>query len=396
MYVSPAAERALRDGHPWLFEKSLRKQSHDGEPGDLAVLFDRKGRFLALGIYDPLSVIRVRVLQHGEPGTIGANWFEERIKVATRLRLPLENSGTSAFRLVHGENDGLPGVVIDKYEQTYVVKLYSVAWLPHLRTLLSALEAIAGPERVVLRLSRAVSGNQSRLFGLRDGDTLLGSPPTDPIRFLENGLRFEADVIRGQKTGFFLDQRENRWRAEGMANGKTVLNLFAYSGGFSLYAARGGANEVTSLDISQPALRAAERNFALNQTDPHVAAATHRTLRGDAFELLSEMQHSHQHYGMVIVDPPPFARKASEVPRALSSYRRLVRLALAVLRPAGTLVISSCSSRVAAEAFFQLVNQEAAQVGRPLHELERTYHPVDHPIRFKFGSYLKCLFAEAS
>jgi 23S rRNA (cytosine1962-C5)-methyltransferase len=202
-------------------------------------------------------------------------------------------------------------------------------------------------------------------------------------------------VVQGQKTGFFLDQRDNRARVEKLATGKRVLNVFAYTGGFSLYAARGGAKEVVSLDISQPALANAMRNFKLNRAHEAVAAAEHEMLVGDAFLTMKQLIANRRRFEMVIIDPPAFARRREEVKRAVTAYGRLVRLGLHLLQPGGILVMSSCSSRVSAEEFFELVHKTAAGVGRPLQEIERTGHALDHPITFAEGAYLKCLFAVA-
>ena len=288
--VTRAAERHLRSGHPWLFADSITKASHEGAPGDLAVVFDQKRRFVAVGLYDPTSPIRLRVLQQGTPATIDRAWFAQKLTSAAQLRQPLTaNQQTTGYRLVYGENDGLPGLVIDRYAGTLVVKLYTTAWLPHLVDLLTALLALQNAEQIVLRLSRNVQQLSLQLYGLTEGMVIGETELTGPVVFLENGLRFEADPIHGQKTGFFLDQRENRARVERLAAGKRVLNLFAYNGGFSLYAARGGATQVTSLDSSRPALAAATRNFALNQSNPNVAKADHQLLAGDAFVLLQQL-----------------------------------------------------------------------------------------------------------
>ena len=177
-----------------------------------------------------------------------------------------------------------------------------------------------------------------------------------------------------------------------MARGKSVLNVFAYTGGFSLYAARGGATAVTSIDISQPALEAAERNFALN---PVLARVPHKLIEGDAFQKLTRFGKDRRRFDLVIIDPPSFAKSQAEVDGALAAYSRLVRLGLDVLNRGGTLVMASCSSRVGVDEFFELVHDTARKAGRPLHELERTTHPLDHPIRFPEGAYLKCLFAIA-
>ncbi|MFZ1398320.1 MAG: class I SAM-dependent rRNA methyltransferase [Candidatus Promineifilaceae bacterium] len=393
--VSPAAERAIRGGHPWLFDKAIRQQNGDGRSGDLAVIFDRKGRFLAIGLYAPASPIRVRILAQGQPTQIDADWFLYKLETAANQRLPLLQTNTTGYRLVHGENDGLPGLVIDRYGETLVVKLYTTAWVPHLRDLLVGATQIMQPKRVVLRLSRFVQSQTEALFGLHEGQVWGQPMRNEGVRFLENGLHFEVDAVQGQKTGFFLDQRDNRARVEKLAAGKRVLNVFAYTGGFSLYAARGGAKEVVSLDLSQPALANAMRNFKLNRDNPAVAAAEHEMLVGDAFLSMQQLIANKRRFEMVIIDPPAFAKRQDEVERAVAAYGRLVRLGLKLLKPGGVLVMASCSSRVSAEQFFELVHKTALGGERPLQEIERTGHALDHPVGFPEGAYLKCLFAFA-
>lgn len=393
--VNPAAERAIRAGHPWVFADSVHDQSFAGEPGDLAVIFDRKRRFLAVGLYDPHSPIRVRILQANQQATIDANWFKQQLATAVALRQPLPQSQTTGYRLLHGENDQFPGLIIDRYAHTYVLKLYTTAWLPHLRDVLAGLTAVVNPRRIVLRLNRQLHRASEQLFGLEEGQLLLGEPIKRPVQFLENGLTFETDVVNGQKTGFFLDQRDNRAKVEQLSAGKRVLNVFAYTGGFSLYAARGGAQRVVSLDISQPALAAAIRNFKLNQKNKTVAACDHEILVGDAFQALKQIHEAKRRFDMVVIDPPAFAKQQREIEGALAAYGRLVRLGLNVLQPQGTLVMASCSSRIETDPFFTLIHQTARDAGRPLQEIERTGHALDHPITFKEGAYLKCLFAQA-
>ena len=397
--VTPEAERSLRHGHPWLFDRAIKQQSRDGRSGDLAVIFDRKRRFLAVGLYDPHSSLRVRILNHGEPAAIDRDWFRARLASAAQLRAPLleqpPEAATTGFRLVHGENDGLPGLVIDRYEQTSVLKLYTPAWIPHLKDVLSALASVSPAERLVLRLGQAMLKQSQHLFGLSDGMILSGPDFDGPALFWENGLRFEADTVHGQKTGFFFDQRDNRARVEKLAEGKAVLNVFAYTGGFSVYAARGGARNIVSVDASAPALKAAIRNWERNRHVPAVAAASHEIVAEDAFEALARMGKNNRRFDIVIVDPPAFAQKQTQVAQAISAYERLSHLSLGVLQPGGTLVQASCSSRVDAETFFKTVNRAARGASRPLREIERTGHALDHPITFKEGAYLKCLFAIA-
>ncbi|MBI5934244.1 MAG: class I SAM-dependent methyltransferase [Chloroflexi bacterium] len=389
--ISAPAERALRQGHPWVFDQSITEQSHAGAAGDLAVIFDDKRRFLAIGLYDPASPIRVRILQAREPATINADWFQEKLVSAAQLRAPLEKQNTTGYRLVHGENDGLPGLVLDRYADTLVLKLYTPAWIPHLKQFCDALAQVNPSTHLILRLNRSLEKQTDLLHGLHDGMTLTHPTPPSLILFRENGLTFESDPIHGQKTGFFLDQRDNRARVEKLSKNKSVLNIFAYTGGFSVYAARGGAKGIVSVDVSAPALESALRNMAYNKL-----TAPHETIAEDAFEVLARMASQNRLFDVVILDPPMFAQSEKQIAVALSAYRKLTHLGLGVLRHGGTLVQASCSSRVDAESFFESVHQSAKEAGRKLTEIERTAHALDHPIRFKEGAYLKCLFATVS
>ena len=399
LQVTPSAERAIQQGHPWVFDQAVRGQNHPGSSGDLAVNFNNKRRFVAVGLYDPASPIRVRILQSGHPAVINQDWFQAVLATAFKVRSPLhEQAGgnvTTGYRLVHGENDGLPGLVIDRYAETLVIKLYTPAWIPHLKELFPALAQVSPAERLILRLSRSVSKQVDTLFDLQDGMVLAGSLPDGPILFKENGLVFEVDPINGQKTGFFLDQRDNRARVEHLTQGKSVLNLFAYTGGFSVYAARGGASQIVSVDISAPALAASIRNMAYNRNLPVVAAAAHTTIARDVFEVLVQMQENKQFFDVVVIDPPMFAQNQAQIATALSAYRKLTHMGLGVLRPGGTLVQASCSSRIGADSFFETIHAAARDTGRTLIELERSAHALDHPVNFKEGAYLKCLFAAA-
>ncbi len=395
--VTAEAERHLRQGHPWVYDQAIRRQSHGGQPGDLAVVFDKRNRFIAIGLYDPTSSIRVRILQHRRPIPIDAAWLKERLAAAVRLRASLQASQTNGYRLVHGENDGLPGLVIDRYDHTLVLKLYTVAWVTHLHVVLTAL-AVVSPvaQRVILRLSRNVQQQRRHLHRLTDGMILSGPPLTKTLLFAESGVRVEVDPIHGQKTGVFLDQRENRARVRQLSAHRAVLDAFAYTGGFSVAAAQGGAREVISIDMSRPALEAARRNMALNRTVSSVARVRHELIVGDVSEVLERLGQQRRLFDLVILDPPSFAKARSEVNEALRAYGRLALLALAVLRPGGILVFSCCSGQVSTDAFFSTIHRAAIKAHRSLHELERTGQPLDHPVRFKEGAYLKCLFAVVS
>jgi 23S rRNA (cytosine1962-C5)-methyltransferase len=392
VHLHPPAERAVRRGHPWVFENGIERIRRPGDAGDLAVLFDRKDRFLAIGLYDPHSPLRVRVLHRGDPVQVDQEWLLQRLRTAQELRAPLATQDTTGYRLIHGENDGLPGLVVDRYDATLVVKLYTSAWLPHMDGVLEGLRSLTGADCIVLRLSRALR-RQADLRDFADGQVLFGQLPAPPLLFRENGLHFEVDPLHGQKTGFFLDQRDNRALVGGYSAGRSVLNVFSYTGGFSVYAARGGARSVASLDASRRALMAAERNFEHNMDRAGVRAAEHRVLPGDAFELLPRLREIGERFDMVILDPPSFAKAGTEVDRALRSYDRIVRMGMALVAPGGMLVAASCTSRVGPEQLSAAVESAADDERRHLQILRQTGHAIDHPIGFPEGAYLKCVFA---
>ena len=289
---------------------------------------------------------------------------------------------TTGYRLVHGENDQLPGLVVDVYDRTAVVKLYSAAWFAHLDTIETQLTRLLHPERIVLRLARNVQHPD-----WSDGDTLMGTPPDGPVLFLERGLTFEADVVEGQKTGHFLDQRDNRRLVGSLCADAQVLDVFASTGGFTVHAAAGGAREVTAIDLSAPTLAVARRNLDHNGLLP----SGYRPIVGDAFDELERLRG--RQYDVVVVDPPSFAQRQHERDRALRAYARLTELAIPLVRAGGVLVQCSCSSRVAADDFFRTVALAAARTGRPLDEIRRTAHGIDHPVGFPEGAYLKAVFS---
>ena len=393
--LKPKGVRAVRQGHPWVFEDSIERISHEGFAGDVCVLFDEAGSFLGAGLYDPTSSIRVRALLHGRRETLDEAFISKLVAQSLSIRagrLPLE---TDAYRAINGDSDSFPGLVADIYADILAIKVYSAAWLPWLGSCVRAFfEQKPELKRFVLRLSRDLQKNLTD-SQLADGLVLPISSPSTVV-FRENGLKFEADPAHAQKTGFFLDQRDNRNEVGLLSAGKgSVLNLFSYTGGFSLYAARGGARKVVSVDFSRPAIEAAKRNFELNFDIPNVKACMHEGIVGDAFAVLDDISKSSRSFDVVVVDPPSFAKCEAEIPGALRSYGRLCKAALKALRKNGVLVFASCSSRVSSEDFFKTINAAASEVGRPLREFKRTEHAIDHPAKFKESSYLKCIYAEA-
>jgi 23S rRNA (cytosine1962-C5)-methyltransferase len=388
--VTAVAESILRSGHPWLFAESIHEQNRPGELGELAVVYDRKDRFLALGLYDPDSPIRLRVLCAGKPQTIDGGWWSARLAQALQRRAGLFDEQTTGFRWINGESDGWPGLVLDRYGDTLVLKLYTGAWLPRLEEVRALLAERLQPGGIVLRLSRNIQEYAGRRYHRRDGEILSGPPLEGRVVFRESGLRFEADVLRGQKTGFFLDQRENRRLVGSLASGRRVLNAFSFSGGFSLYAARGGAAGVTDLDLSAHALAAAQRNFALNQSLPAVAVCRHQVIQAEAFQWLTERRDGK--FDLIILDPPSFAKREAERTGAIRAYERLVTLGLGHLARDGIIVACSCSAHVTADEFFAAVRQSVAATGRAFNDLRTTGHAPDHPATFKEARYLKAIY----
>ena len=390
--VTDDARRQIRGGHPWVFDSSITSATDEARSGDLAVVFDTERRFQGIGLYDASSPIRVKMLHHGKPVQITPEWWLKRFTEALERRASLFASAhTTGFRCVHGENDGLPGLVVDRYQAALVIKLYSPAWVPHLRTIITVLDRLLAPEVVVVRLSRALQRDGA--LGIDDGTALVGEAPAAPILFRENDVVLEADIVAGQKTGHFLDQRDNR-RLVGLAAAEArVLDVFACTGGFSLAAAAGGARSVRSVDVSTQALEAARRNFAHNRHVQAVRRCRLSTTVGDAFDVMAALQARGESFDLVVVDPPSFAHTQSNVAGAVKAYRRLTDLAVRLVEDGGLLIQASCSSRVSDNEFFSVVHRSASDAGYALEEVRRTGHPLDHPVGFQHGAYLKALFA---
>ncbi len=391
--VTARAETILRSGHPWLYSDSIREQNRPGTAGELAVVFDREDKFLAVGLFEPESPIRFRCLHVGKPTNVDAAWWRQRLQETIARRAGLFGPETTGYRLIHGESDGWPALVMDRYAEVLVLKLYSPVWIPHFALLKEILaEAFPGLS-LVLRLSRnmELAARTSGIPDLVDGAVLSGKiAPGGRVQFLESGIWFCADVLKGQKTGFFLDQRENRREIESLARGRSVLNAFSFSGGFSLYAARGGASSVVSLDISEHALREAKENFQLNAADLSIASVPHETIQADVFEWFREPHK--RRFGLVIVDPPSLAKREIERQKAIGAYRQLNVAAIQHLEPDGILLAASCSAHVSSEEFFGAVREAGRMSGRRFRELKTAGHPPDHRANFPEAAYLKAIF----
>lgn len=381
--LNAKGEQSVVKGHPWVFSNSIDKINDNAKTGDLAIIFSKnKNKLIGLGLYDEMSPIRIKMLTN-KPKTINEQFFYEQIKAAFEKRIPLLKTKTNSYRLIFGENDGFPGLIADVYNTVLVVKLYSEIWLPYLYQLLPLLRNVSKTETVVIRLSRRLQ--QSKHHQIKDGQIVYGSLENEVVPFVEHGVQFSANVIKGHKTGYFLDHRANRKQVGEWSKNKTVLDVFSYAGGFSVHALFNGATEVTSLDISQQALKIAVQNGKLNSY-----TGVHKTIAGDAFEELEKLIKQHKTYDVVVIDPPSFAKRASEVDLAKKKYAQLAQLGVKLTAKNGLLVLASCSSRVSSQTFFDINKQVLNQYKRPFKNILKTFHDIDHPVSFPEGAYLKC------
>jgi 23S rRNA (cytosine1962-C5)-methyltransferase len=391
--------RHLRAGHPWVFRRALEKAPSGLAAGAIVDVVE-KGRFVARGFYDPHSHIAVRVLTLDPAEAVGPHFWRRRVARAIALRrayAPFSDPAqTDCARLVHGENDGLPGVVVDLYGKFAVLKLYSAGLGPHRAQIVEALSGEVALEGVYGRdeEAREDAGHDDDPASEEEagrpprGRVLWGREPPEQVVVRENGVVLAVDVRAGQKTGFFLDQRENRLALRRYAKGVgSALNCFSYTGGFSLALALHGAAKVTSVDRDASALLLARKNFELNGLDP----AAHAFLAADVLEDLAARRERAERFDLVVLDPPAFAKTQKAVPAALDGYASLHRAALAVLRPGGILATASCSARVSPEEFLSAIREAAIKSRADLTLLEERRQPPDHPVRIAFpeGRYLK-------
>ncbi len=388
--LKPSAEKLLlKSAHPWVYSDSIEKINKKGDAGDIAIIFRQKSnQVLGVGLYDPHSPIRIKMLHYYGGSTINQQFFAELIEKAYQLRLPLLQTKTNSYRLIFGENDGLPGFIADIYDDVAVIKLYSAIWYPYLKDLAELVIQTSKTSTIVLRLSRNLQTLKNELF--YDGQILYGTLQNEVVKFKEHAISFAANVIKGHKTGYFLDHRENRRRVGAMAENKKILDIFSYAGGFSVHALAGGAKEVVSVDVSEQALEMAKENAKLN-----TYSGKHSCIAEDAFSVLERLKAKREQFDIVVIDPPSFAKNESEIEVAIKKYRQLARLGAHLTTPKGMLVLASCSSRVAAEEFFETVETELYHSGRAFKMVTKTYHDIDHPVTFKEGAYLKCGYYQA-
>ena len=360
--------RSVKRGHAWIYADALRKLPQTGRGVPAILLDNRGGRDIGGGYYDPQGSIALRVCTTQRGEALDDAWAADRMQRAISLRHRLFDENTTGYRLFNGEGDGLPGLVCDRYADAAVLQLDGEAarnfWhAPGIAAWLA--DCLELP--IVYERLRGQSGPRGRV--------LFGPSPDHPVHFLEHGVQFTADLINGQKTGFYLDQRENRHRMQNYAAGKQVLNVFGYTGGFSVYAGVGGAARVTTVDSARLALDAAAAHWTLNGLD----AERHTVVCADAFEFLSEAKKDGRIWGTVILDPPSFAPSSESLQKALRAYKKLIAAGASVTAEDGILATGSCSSHVSMENFMAACQDGVGEARRQATTLGIYSQPADHP-----------------
>lgn len=383
--LKPGREKSVRQRHPWVFSGAIASIEGSPSPGEVVEVVDASGRFLARGGYSPRSQIRVRLCTWDADEAVDRDFLCRRLERALSGRLALENDpATTAYRLVHAESDGLPGVIVDRYGPYLVLQLLSwgaEVWREELVALLAERYTPQGIYERTEAAVRHLEGLPPRASGL-----LWGEEPPERVEVWEGGRPFLVDVRRGQKTGAYLDQRENRLRVAPLCAGKEVLDVFTYSGWFAVHAASCGAASVVGLDSSAEALDLAQENARRNGVEERTSWE-----EGDAFALLREWRAAGRSFDVVILDPPKFAARTSQVTAATRGYKDINMLGMHLLRPGGLLVTFSCSGLVSAELFQKVVFGAALDAGREVQILARLFQGEDHPVLLTFpeGAYLK-------
>lgn len=374
--------RDIKRGHCWLFSDAI--ETPPAAPGSVALVLDKLGEKVASGIYAPGHPIPLRVCRAQPPWRLDDQWLIGQLERALALRRSSFDENTTGYRLVNGEGDGLPGLVVDRYADVAVIKLDGGApqefYLP-----LGIARWLA--QRLALQCVVARPRERTAV-----AQVLVGEKPQKPIEFIEHGMRLSADVLVGQKTGFFLDQRDNRLLIQSLSRGRTVLNLFSFSGGFSVAAGLGGAQRVVSVDLAEPAIAEAHKHWAANS----LPEEHHTGVVSDAFRYLEQAAANRDRWDLVICDPPSFApSEASKVP-ALDAYRRLAQLAAKVTAPHGVLALASCSSHVSSHEFETLALDALGRARRRAKLLVQRGLPIDHPTPLAMPElrYLKFLLLQ--
>ena len=394
IFLKKDREKALVRGHPWVFSGGIARVEGSTDAGEIVDVFSHIGAFIGRGYYNPSSQIAVRLLARS-PVEIDKDFFRRRIEQAVALRQPIltadtnvgsgtTNSGagaTNSCRLIHAEGDLLPGLIVDNYGGYLVLQINTAGMEQFRDWIISILKELLSP---IMLYDRSDSGMRIQ-EGLTDATGPIGSDaPPEHIEIRENGCRFFVDIKGGQKTGFYLDQRDNRSCIRGLAQGKRVLNCFSYTGGFSVYASLGGAAHVTSVEASADALELCKENLILND----IPLKDHRLVKGDVFEFLREDENV---YDLIILDPPAFAKRKGQVRGAIRGYKDINLFAMKRMTKGGLILTCSCSQHIDAEHFQTILSYAATDAGRAIQIIGHWGAPIDHPhaLYHAEGEYLK-------
>jgi 23S rRNA (cytosine1962-C5)-methyltransferase len=386
--LKPHKEESLLSGHLWIFSGALQQPPHWIEPGGLVDVKSSTAQFVARGYYNPRTDIAIRILTRDMEEYIDEDFLRGRIRSALVLRRVFDPNRTNAYRLINAEGDGLPGLIVDRFAEILVAQIHTAGMERLRQPLIDALMDETGTRGLLLR-----NDSQSRRregLELEEPQVAAGGVPMQ-VTVRENDVLFLVDTWQGQKTGFFLDQRDKREALRKYVHAKRVLNCFSYSGGFSVYAAlASGQTHVTSVDISAPAIEAARENFILNGIDPN----RHHFVIADVFDYLEQAQSAGEQFDVVVLDPPAFAKTQSARTQALKAYRRLNMLGMQVLKPGGILLTCSCSGVIGMDDLLGALSQSAQRLHRTVQLLETYTHSVDHPINLAMPetAYLKAVF----
>ena len=380
-------DRRIKAGHPWVFSNEIARIEHADEPGSVCELVDIGGGFIGTGYHNPHSLIAVRLLSRGIEDIDTVAFFESRIAAALAHRRALY-PGMESFRLVYGESDFLPGLVVDKYGDYLSLQLLSAGMDKRRDLILKALQRLLSPKGIIARNDVAVRGME----GLTEGVELLYGEIPDTVTMQENGLSFEVDLRKGQKTGGFLDQKENHLLLKTICTGKDVLDCFCYSGSWAAHAGFFGAKSVLGLDISDRALALAGRNAALNGLSKRLSFE-----ECDAFDRLRSLKVEGRSFGVVVLDPPAFVKNRKNLAEATKGYLTINRRALELLEPGGYLISCSCSYHMGREAFREMLASAARQAKREVRLVCSRSQAPDHPVLLSFpeSEYLKCVVLQA-
>jgi 23S rRNA (cytosine1962-C5)-methyltransferase len=387
VFLKKSADSFIKRKHPWIFSGAIEKVEGNPANGETIQIFSSNKTLVGVGSYSPSSQIRVRVWSFNPEEKIDKDFFRKKFLAASQFRKRIvDTSQTNAYRIINSENDGLPGLIVDRYADYLICQFLSSGSDFHKKIITETLDEVFNPigiyERsdVEIRIKEGLEPTKG---------TLSGKEPDDLIQILENGLKFSVDVKNGHKTGFYLDQRDNRKLVSEFSRGKNVLNCFSYTGGFSVYALSSGAKNLTQIEASESALDLSTKNIELNNPDDSKI----ENISGDVFEVLRKFRDERRTFDLIILDPPKFAESESQIQKASRGYKDINLLAIKLLNPGGILFTFSCSGHISQELFQKIVADAALDSGREVKIIKQLTQAADHPVALNFpeGLYLKGL-----